>query len=361
MNSRAIGLIARKEFRGLYNEKTIVLAIALQLFIALFSSFLIVGLTSLYDPSSLSRFSRITYSIGYAGNDSPLVGYLEHDGNFRVYRMDLSDAVTALKERKLSGVLYMPPTDPGGSDPVIVSVYLIQNDLQSSVIGTRLKDAFSSYEADLRTEREDRLVTQPVEIEFPETRSSGEFFEFIYGLLIPLLLFLPVIISAALIIDFITEEYQLNTLETLLSTPITFPEVVFGKILAATLLIPLQAGTWLVLLSVNGVQVYGIPEILLHITVAGLLLVLLSALIALHYRERTNAQTIFSIGFVIVILAVLALPQNPINTVVRIATATAGMSHWPMLGLLSLGALGLGAIVSWYASRVGARAPLREG
>jgi len=43
MKARHLSIIAKKEFRGLFNERTILLAILLQLFIALFSSFLMVG------------------------------------------------------------------------------------------------------------------------------------------------------------------------------------------------------------------------------------------------------------------------------------------------------------------------------
>jgi len=42
--------IAGRELSGLRAEKTILLAIAIQLFIAAFSSFLVVGLVSMYDP-----------------------------------------------------------------------------------------------------------------------------------------------------------------------------------------------------------------------------------------------------------------------------------------------------------------------
>jgi ABC-2 type transport system permease protein len=229
------------------------------------------------------------------------------------------------------------------------------------MIGSRLKEALSHYEQDLREIRSNRLEMQPVTIEFPANMSGGDFYEFIYSILVPLLLFLPVIISAALIIDFITEEYQFSTLETLLSTPATLSEIVFGKILAAEILVPLQAGTWLFLLWVNGVQVSGPLEILLFVSVAALCLIFLSALIALHYRERTNAQTVFSLVFVILIMAVLSLPSNPINMVVRIGTATTSMEEWPVFGILCFGVLFLGWMTCFYAKRVERWAPHHEG
>jgi len=60
---------------------------------------------------------------------------------------------------------------------------------------------------------------------------------------------MPAIISSALVIDFITEEFQQETLETLLSTPVTLREVVTGKVIASLLLVPLQGAAWLLLLS----------------------------------------------------------------------------------------------------------------
>jgi len=123
MKAKNLSIIAKKEFRGLISERTILLAILLQLFIALFSSFLMVGLTSMYDPSSLSKYSRFKYNIAYAGNDSALYGYLEDSGDFRVYRMDLSTGVAALEQRKLSAVVYVPDTAPDSADPVKITMY----------------------------------------------------------------------------------------------------------------------------------------------------------------------------------------------------------------------------------------------
>ncbi|MGE5831464.1 MAG: ABC transporter permease, partial [Methanomicrobiales archaeon] len=47
MKGRHIWIVARKELSGINYEKTILFAILLQLFVAMFSSFLMVGLTSL--------------------------------------------------------------------------------------------------------------------------------------------------------------------------------------------------------------------------------------------------------------------------------------------------------------------------
>jgi len=353
MKARHLSIIAKKEFRGLFNERTILLAVLLQLFIAMFSSFLMVGLTSMYDPSSLSKYSRHKYNIAYAGNDSAVLEYLQSSPDFRVYPMDLSTGVAALKERKLSAVIYVPDTSPAADEPIKITLYTLTNDLQSAIVDVKLKDIFLKYEKDLRLIRVDRLSELPIPIQVPKTTGGGDFYEFVYGLLIPLLVFMPAIIASALVIDLITEEYQHETLETLISTPVTFSEMVWGKVLACELLVPIQAGAWLLLLMINGIAIQNAGLILLQVVVTSLILILLGALTALHYRERTAAQFIFSTALVVVILFVLALPSNPLNLLTRLAVGTAGPEQWLVLAATVGIIIILGYVTQKYAEKVG--------
>jgi ABC-type Na+ efflux pump permease subunit len=352
MKAKHLSIIAKKEFRGLFNERTILLAVLLQLFIALFSSFLMVGLTSMYDPSSLSQYSRYRSSVAYAGNDSQVLTYLQSSKDFRVYKMDLSTGVAALKERKLAAVVYVADTKPDAADPVKITLYTLQNDLQSAIVDVKLKDIFLKYEQDLRTTRTGRLDVHPVPLQVPSS-AGGDFYEFVYGLLIPLLVFMPAIIASALVIDLITEEYQHETLETLISTPVTFAEMVWGKVLACELLVPVQAGLWLILLIVNGIAIQNPVLILVHVCITSLILILLGTLVALHYRERTAAQFVYSTGLVVVILLALAVPNNPLNLLARLAVGTAGAEQWIVLGVTLTIVLGLGYITHRYAETIG--------
>jgi ABC-type Na+ efflux pump permease subunit len=324
----------------------------LQLFIAMFSSFLMVGLTSMYDPSSLSKYSHSRYSIGYVGIESQLLTDLQKSPDFRVYEMDLSTAVAALGQRKLAAVIYVPDTLPDAQDPVKITLYSLQNDLQTAIVDVKLKDIFLKYEQELRSIRSDRLHEKVIELKIEKTSGGGDFFEFVYGLLIPLLVFMPAIIASALVIDLITEEYQHETLETLLSTPITFVEVVWGKVLACELIVPIQAGAWLLLLMLNGIAIKNAILILLQVLVSSLILILLATLTALHYRERTAAQFIFSTALVIVILFSLALPVNPLNLITRLAVGTAGTEQWLLLGGTMLVIFVLAYLTQWYAERI---------
>ena len=346
---RTIYVICKKEIQSLLNERTLILAIMLQVFIALFSSFLMVGLTSMYDPAAISQYSHAEYGIGYAGNDSALRSYIDQAKDLRVFPMDLSTGLEALSERKLSAVVYVPDTRPDATDPIKVTLYTQQNDLQSAVVNIRLKEVFIAYEKELRQVRAARLTEVPIPLKFPAQTGGSDFFEFVYGLLIPLLVFMPAIISSAMIIDLITEEYEHRTLEVLLAAPVSFAEVIWGKIAACLVLVPIQAGAWMVLLQLNGIGIQHGPEILLHVTAGSCLLVLLGALTALHYRERTSAQFIFSTALVIVMLLVLAFPMNPLNLIARLSVGAIGGEHWVILAGILAAVLLLSLLTTRYA------------
>ncbi len=334
MNFHRIALITRKELRAIGAEKTIILAILLQLFIALFSSFLMVGLSAMYDPSAYGRVSGIQYGVGYAGNDTLLYELITRDGSFRPYQMDPGVALAALKERKLAAVVVLSDTPPGAEDPVTITLYTIKNDIQSAVIEVKLKDILMDYEKVIRDIRKDRLDSLPLSLTIARPVVSNTFYEFIFGLLIPMLLFMPAIISAGLVIDLITEEHQQQTLDTIRSTPVSVEELVFGKILACLILIPIQAGVWLLLLTINGIRISSIVEILLHVMAGSAVLILVASLTALWYRDRTKAQFIFSTATIILLLLALAFPYNPVNLIVLLATGNNPGIHWLVLLIL---------------------------
>ncbi len=331
VNQRLVTAIARKEIRGLTSEKTIILAILLQLFIAMFSSFLMVGLSAMYDPSVYGRITGVQYGIGFAGNDTVLFDLFSRDPSFVPYQMDPGVALGALKERQLAAVVWPSEVLPDAEDPVTVTLYTISNDIQSTVIEVKIKDILLEYEEILRDIRKDRLDFRPVSVTPSRPVAQNSFYEFIYGLLIPMLLFMPAIISAGLVIDLITEEYQEQTLDTLRTTPATLEDIVCGKILACILIIPVQVALWLGLLTLNGIRIASLIEILLHVVFASTALILIAATIAVYYRDRTKAQFIFSTAVIIVLLLILAFPSNPINLIVQLAVGTAPLYHWAVM------------------------------
>ncbi|MCP1662193.1 MAG: ABC transporter permease [Methanocalculus sp. MSAO_Arc1] len=358
MKQRHVAVVAKKELAGIYREKTIVFAILLQLFIALFSSFLMVGLTTMYDPDALAGVRGFQYGVGYVGlEEGDLYSIIDDRRDLAVYQMDLNTAIAALKERQLSAVLWVSASPPDGEGPVLLTLYTLQNDMQAAIVEVKMKEVFLEYEAMLREIRSDRLTMEPIRLTFPEGAGTSNYFEFVFGLLIPLLIFMPAIISAALVIDLICEEYQSGTLETLLSTTVTYTEMLWGKIMTCILIVPIQSAAWLALLAANGIVVDAPFAMLLHVIAGSFVLILIGAFCALHYRERTSAQFIFSTAVVVVIITAMSVPYNPLNILVRLGVGTMGSIHWLVLaGMIALGAL-LVLFLNRYADQI-SRLPL---
>ncbi|WP_458189939.1 hypothetical protein [Haladaptatus sp. NG-WS-4] len=105
--------VARRELASLRSEKTIVLAILIQLFVAAFSSFLAVGLVSLYDPGSVSGGVGMEVAItGEAGEDiAPIVR--EHDGLRAVEYSSQEAAMTDFRSGGIHAILHVERTDDG--------------------------------------------------------------------------------------------------------------------------------------------------------------------------------------------------------------------------------------------------------
>ena len=366
-----LSAITRKELRAIQAEKTIIFAILLQIFIAMFSSFLMVGLSAMYNPDMYKSISGIQYAIGYVdagiyyeedlaeeyGNfegfeldfslsHERLYDLIEEDREFVPYQMDLETALASLQERKLAAVLYVPEPDPTGQSALFLTLYTIQNDMQSTVIEAKMQDLFMKYEEELREMKSDRLDSIPVSLEIGGKR-GGDFYEFLYLLLIPLLLFMPAIISAGLIIDLITEEFSYKTLDVLKTTPLLMSEAIWGKILACILIIPIQASAWLALLALNGIFTAHPLFILAHVTVVSSILIVISAFLGIYYKDRSSAQLVFSALAVTLLMLALTFPYNPIHLVGMLAAG-----HFSSLYILIImGQFIFFLLLSWIFTR----------
>ncbi|PKL58962.1 MAG: sodium ABC transporter permease, partial [Methanomicrobiales archaeon HGW-Methanomicrobiales-4] len=115
------------------------------------------------------------------------------------------------------------------------------------------------------------------------------------------------------------------------TTPAALIEIVGGKILACLILIPAESGLWLVLLTLNGIKIASLSEILLHVTFTSAALILIAAAFALHYLDRTKAQFIFSTAAVILLLLALAFPNNPLNLIALLASGSPAPFQWIIL------------------------------
>lgn len=334
-------VLARRTLGSLRSEKTIVLALAIQLFIAAFSSFLVVGLVSLYDPGTTGDAFEV--DIGVSGNASddlaPVIG---SDGarNAVVYESRAA-AMADFQDGRVDAVLH-GTRQPSGR--VVVSAVAPEGSFRTTFVVSQVKNALSEYERDRRDELSDSLSRQPLGL--PPERDANPYFSFTYTVLLPILAFLPAFISGSVMTDTLAEEAERGTLELLRVAPLSLPEIVDGKALALVALAPAQVALWLALLAYNGTAVSNPLAVLALVTGAAAVLVATGAALALGIGARREAQLLYSFVALAAFGVATLLPQSPQNVVARLAVGSPNLVTW-----LSLVGVVVGAAVAYAGLR----------
>jgi len=325
-------VIAGKELSGVFTERTILLAVVIQVVVAGFSSFLVVGLSALVDPSAFPGSTQARLAITPEVQEDALLMSRLADQRFQIIESpNGTEALTLFRRGGVDGALFLQPLSINASDgsltPATVSVILPEADLRTTLTLTQVKAALEAYERDLRTRHEARLVFEPIYVQNDAKAGS---YAFVYSLLIPLLVFLPVVLSGALCADSLTEEVQRKTLPMLLASPATPADVVEGKLLANVAVAPLLASAWFLLLALNKLPVplLGALGILLLSTAIAYLLGLLACAIALATRDRNKAHVTYASAMFLLLALSMALPTSPVNAVALLAAGSADASAW---------------------------------
>ncbi|WP_418282195.1 ABC transporter permease [Halorubrum sp. DTA98] len=309
--------IAKRELAGLRTEKTILLAIGIQLFIAAFSSFLVVGLVSMYDPAGVAGAEIEVAGAGDAVAD--LERAADEVPGTSVTRYEEPRAAREAFDRSAADAVVVAQHDDGGG--ISVTATVPDSNVETTVIVVQLRELLTTYERAERADRAAFVSEQPLPL--PDRTGSSPYFAFTYTVLIPLLVFLPVFISGSIAVDSITEEIDRGTLELLRVTPVTLPEIVDGKALAAVAIAPGQALLWLLLLEANGTPVANVGSILLLMTAFTAIVVGVATAIALVAPDRRAAQLLYSIAVLALFGGATAMAGGPTNAVARLAIDSA--------------------------------------
>jgi ABC-type Na+ efflux pump permease subunit len=309
-------VIAKRQLASLRNEKTILFAILVQLFVALFSSFLVVGIVAVYDPSGVEQGRTIT--VGLSGDYSDGLREQIEDSNSPTNILDYESresAIEAFEEGRISAVIHTSENDEG---QVIANVVAPEKGLSSTLVVVRTQSILENFGQNLRQERSNQIKdVQTIDIDGPVS-SQPPFTSFIYTVLIPLLLFLPSFISGAIVIDSIIEDKKTGMMEMLRTSPISSNELVIGKLLTPLLLGPVQIFVWLVLLNLNGISIDR-PEIIILIG-AGLTGIAIGCAVSVtrFFQDRGLAQFAYSSVLVLILGLSTLLPELPTTTIARL-------------------------------------------
>lgn len=325
MVTRALAL-AHKEIRDIMRERTIVLAILVQLFVAAFSAFLAVGLLVLYNPGAVG--STPAMDVAYAG-DGGFDRAIENSPALDLERMGIDEAQAAFQTGQVSAIAQESYDDANGTRTV--TLFLPEGEVRTSLLVTELKTALEEYEQELRTERADRL-SQSLVYAASDAEPTVSF-TFAYSVLIPLLVATPVFLAGAITADSLSDEINEGTLDLLRASPLSPAEIVVGKLLAPVLLVPAQVALWLGLLWVNGIPTANLTAIMVASTAMGTILAACGTLVAAFAQREGPTQA----GYTVLVLALALLsvlaPRDPANLIARAGVGMMDAASWATVGV----------------------------
>ena len=251
---RAFYAIVKKELRSVARDKTIMIAIFIQLFIASFSSVILIGLLTFYDPESIGLNARISTNVGVIGDaGSPMVRFLR-ERNLKVTTFSLPlDAENAFQAGTIDVAMFIPEDSDG---VVEMQLFLPESESLSTMILMILKEPMKRYENYLRDKNGVQVRYADIKGLPPAT------YEFRYSFLIPILMFFPAFVAGSMVIDSISEELETHTLDTL---------------------------------RFNGVHMQNAGLILLLAAMIAAIIAVGSALISTYFKDRERSQFTYSL------------------------------------------------------------------
>jgi ABC-2 type transport system permease protein len=308
--------ILKKELRAVTKERTIMIAITIQLFIASFSSALLVGLMSFYDPAAIGLSDRIRVRMGVIGDTgSPMIRFLEQR-NVTVSTFSApEDADAAFRAGQIDAAVFIPAAQSEENGPVVdVKLFLPQSETHSTVILMVLREPLKQYENYLRERN-------GVHINYTDTEGSpATAYEFRYAVIIPLLMFFPAFVAGSMVVDSISEEVANHTLDTLWSAPLSLNAIFGAKIAAALALAVVQCVLWSALLCFNDITVQNLGLVLVLAAVTAGVITVGSAFIAVYFKDRERSQFVYSLFILLSAGISYFLDISPITVVTRLST-----------------------------------------
>ncbi len=339
MNSFLV--VVKKEIGSVLRDGTIIIAVLIQLFIASFSSALLLGMLSLYDADTILKFGGAGIKIGVVSAPDDLLGSMMSERGLKVFNYgSLAEAESGLYNREVTAIIVVPEATGKSSE---IQLYLPDSDTFSSLIRMVIQEPLKQYENHLRGQN-------GIDVRYTDLKGKpATSFEFVYSVMIPLLMFFPAFVAGSMVIDSITEEVENNTLQTLLSAPLTINGMIAGKIAATVIVAIVQCITWLTLLQVNGTIIKNLIWVILLALIIAALAASFAALGAVFFKDRERSQFVYSLALLAMVSIGTLLNLSPITTMSRLAVGDPYTSGWNIaVFAVLLGALWL---LLWKASR----------
>jgi len=311
-------ILLKRELQSIIREKTIMFAIMLQFFIASLSSIILVGLMAFYDPTTISQNTRANIRIGIVEeNKSPMQTYLEQKG-IRVFSFaSMEEAQNAFNTHRIDAIMEIPKSNAGVVD---MKLTLPRLDTTKTVIMMVLQEPLKEYENYLRRANGVKLHYDGI------VGKTSNTYEFLYSVIIPVLMLFPALIAGSIMIDTVAEEFENKTFDTLIVTPVTTAKIFFAKISAAVITAMAQVILWTFLLRLNGLIVNNPLQVIIISVIVAVAVSLAAAFIGLYFKDRERAQFIYSMFLVIAVGASCFTSSSPLTL---ITMAAANVHNYP--------------------------------
>ena len=325
--------LLKRELKSITREKTIMFAIIVQFFIASFSSMILVGIMAFYDPSSIDDNSNVRIRAGIVGEGStiePLANYL-HEGNVHVrWYPNLDSAKREFRRHRIDAILIVPESSSGVVDMQLVMPEL---DSQKTVVFMMLDEPLKKYENYLRR-------ASGVELKYDSTGAApNTTYEFLYTLIVPILMLFPALIAGSIVIDTVSEEFENKTFDTLAAAPVSLSQIIMSKMTAAVITAAVQVGMWVGLLRLNDIVIRNAGLVVLLGIVIAAAISAVSAIMALSFKDRERTQFVYSIVLVAMIGGSYFLDPSPFGLITRLAAGD------PSMGIVQVGMYALPLLI----------------
>lgn len=350
----------RHEFYSIVSNKRYMLSLALQLLLLfailpVFATFLSTGKVSLTTPA-LNEFVPLGV-VDESQNSHYLKAALKRNRKVEILPLDRYDAAI-LESGKATAILVIPE-DYDESLNKVLKVELIVHaaNMKEGAVYDAVYPSIAEASRRLTTERKEafgvtieepvkveKRLLKPLVVEDGGTRFSGFFLSY----LVPLMLFFPIFMVGSIILDSVVGEREKKTVEAILASPIRRSQIVYSKVLSASIFVLFQLAIWLLIFKWYGVPIQNSLLIFFMVMVIDSAIISTAVLLAFYARTVKEANILLMLLYTTVFVAlIVSLSVNYFNTALfatpfaiisaLVVGEKAGILFWSLVLLLYTG------------------------
>jgi ABC-2 type transport system permease protein len=286
-----------QEMKAMLRERSFLLMILLEMLLVSSSGLLSVGYVILTSPeasNTLSQLNTLIYVGIVSDTRQPLADAFGGAKVHYTFYNSFAVAHEDFKEGLIDAIVMGDLTSD--ASPSVLSVYMPSNSPKTPLTKLALKKAFLSLEENLR---QFRVETYTPQVELMSYRlmnynPRSRYVEIYFIFTLPILLFLPCVISGSLAIDSLTEDMESKRMLNLVAAPLTSNQIILGKALASLIISLFQSAVWLLVLSLTFVSPENHIPLLIICGLYAAIFTNVGTILALHLRRMRPSQVIYT-------------------------------------------------------------------